>query len=92
MEQTIVEHWRERRDAKLRTMLNPDEPAWLVSEEIELPKERVHFAIIHRWGADTWAVRRYIYDMVADVMHFNGTSNVSDSEISKLKPEQRFPH
>ena len=92
MEQTIIDHWRERRDAKLRVMLDPSEPAWLISEEEDFPKELVRFAIVHRWGADGWAMRRYTYDMVADVIHFRGTAAVADGEISKLKPEQRIPH
>lgn len=92
MEQTIIDHWRTQRDQKLRAMLNPDEPAWLVSEEIDFPKEVVRYAIVHRWGADGWAIRRYTYDIVADVIHFRGTSPVSDGEISKLKPEQRIIH
>lgn len=90
MEQEILDHWRERRDRKLKAMLNPGEPAWLISEEIELPKERVRYDIVHRWGPDGWALRRYTYDMVADVVHFRGTSPLSDTEVSKLRPEQRI--
>ncbi len=89
MEQYLLDTWLERRDAKLAAMLNPDDPAWLVREVVDEPAEMVSFDVVHRWDAAGWAVRRFTYDMVANVFHFNGTSPISDTEIAKMKPEQR---
>ena len=88
--QTVVENWRERRDAKLYLMLNPEEPAWLVSESVDAAAEVVLFDVVHRWAPQGWQRRRYLYDMISDVIHFRGSSALSDAEITKLKPEQRL--
>lgn len=82
--------WRERRDAKLAQILDPDEAAWLISEE-EIPeKELVIFSVVHRWPFSGWAERRYSYDTVSDVFHFRGVEPIADGELVKMKPEQRI--
>lgn len=90
MEQHLLNTWIERRNQKLKVMLNPDDPAWLVREVVDEPSETVSFDVVHRWDSEGWAVRRYTYDMVASVLHFRGTSPVSDADIAKMKPEQRI--
>lgn len=92
MEKGISEMWRARRDSKLFKMLDPDEPAWMVEENVDESKEIVQFTIVHRWAPGGWARRRYSYDMVGDVLHFRGTTAVEDSELAKLKPDQRIAH
>lgn len=87
---TVVETWRERRDLKLFTMINPEEPAWLVREMADDAAEVVLFDIVHRWSPHGWQRRRYSYDMISDVIHFRGSSAVNDSDLTKLKPEQRL--
>ena len=90
MEQHLLDTWLEKRNTKLQAMLNPDDPAWLVREVVDEPSEMMSFDVVHRWSSEGWAVRRYTYDMVADVLHFRGTSPVNDADISKMKPEQRI--
>ena len=86
----MTEIWRERRDTKLATMLDPDEPAWLVSEE-EVPEDEVvYFNVVHRWPYAGWGIRRFTYDTVSDVVHFRGTQSIDDAELVKMKPEQRI--
>ena len=84
--------WRATRDRKMFTMLDPDEPAWLVEEEVVEADEVVYYTIVHRWKPGGWARRRYTYDIPGNVIHFRGSSPVDDSELSKMKPEQRIPH
>ncbi len=84
--------WRQRRDHKLFKMLDPDEPAWLVEEEVHPEQEVAYYTIVHRWKPGGWARRRYTYDLVGDVVHFRGTTPLSDSELVKMKPEQRLHH
>jgi hypothetical protein len=86
------ENWRARRDRKLFTMLDPNEPAWLVDEQVEASLESVVFDVVHRWYPYRWARRRFLYDIPGDVMHFRGATPIDDSELSKLKPEQRLRH
>lgn len=83
-------NWRLARDSKLVRMLDPDEPAWLVGEEMHEEDEIVVFTVVHRWGPDGWSRRRYSYDFVSDVLHFRGASPVSDSELAAMKAEQRL--
>jgi hypothetical protein len=84
--------WRARRDRKLFTMLKASEPAWLVDEQVEASHESVVFDVVHRWYPHRWARRRFLYDIPGDVMHFRGATPIDDSELSKLKPEQRLRH
>ena len=84
------ELWREKRDRKLFRMLDPDEPAWLVEESVHPEDEVAYFTVVHRWSPGGWARRRYTYDLVSDVMHFRGTTAVSDDELTQLAPERRL--
>lgn len=90
MDTLLFENWRERRDAKLFVMLNPEEPAWLINEKVDTASETVLFEVAHRWPPYGWQVRRYNYDMVGNVLHFRGAAPLSDAEVTKLKPEQRL--
>jgi hypothetical protein len=90
MQENTLDNWRARRDAKLHTMLDPEEPAWLVEEKVNEKDETVIFDIVHRWPPHGWARRRYLYDIVGDVMHFRGTAPLDDGELPKLKREQRI--
>ena len=92
MESRLDEGWRANRDRKMFQMLDPDEPAWMVEEEVRPQEEVVRYAIVHRWKPGGWARRRYTYDTVGDVIHFRGTSPVEDNELAKMKPEQRIAH
>lgn len=83
-------NWRTARDRKLVRMLDPDEPAWMLMEEMREEEEIVVFTVVHRWGPDGWARRRFSYDFISDILHFRGTSPVSDSELATMKPEQRL--
>lgn len=85
-----AEPWRARRDRKLFKMLDPDEPAWLVEEEVHEEDEVVYYSVVHRWLPAGWQRRRYTYDLVSDVVHFRGTTALDDSELTKMKPEQRI--
>ncbi len=86
------ETWRNARDQKMFRMLDPDEPAWLVQEEVHREKEVVFYEIVHRWQPGGWQRRRYTYDMISDVIHFRGAVNMDDSDITKIKVEQRLHH
>ncbi|MDQ4075993.1 MAG: hypothetical protein M3220_07080 [Chloroflexota bacterium] len=86
------EAWRARRDRKMFRMLDPDEPAWLVEEEVNEEDQVVYYSVVHRWNPGGWQRRRYTYDMVADVIHFRGAVLIDDSEITTMKPEQRLHH
>jgi hypothetical protein len=86
------QRWRAERDHKMFKMLDKNEPAWLVEEEVYEEKEVVYYTIVHRWKPGGWARRRYTYDTFADVIHFRGTSPVNDKEMAKMKPDQRIFH
>jgi|SRR5690606_25928601 len=73
--------------AKLRTVVNPGEPVWLVKEEINPDAEMIYLTVVSRWGG-TWMRRRYTYDIVGNVLHFRGQLPLSHEEYAKLKPEQ----
>ncbi|MGB0386091.1 MAG: hypothetical protein ACPGWR_14890 [Ardenticatenaceae bacterium] len=92
MQDKTSEEWRIHRDRKMFKMLDPDEPAWLVEEDVYLEDEMVTYTIVHRWKPGGWARRRYTYDTFSDVIHFRGTSPVDDSQMAKIKPEQRIYH
>lgn len=84
--------WEARRDDKLFRMLDSDEPAWLTRQEINESDETVLFEVVHRWESHGWASRRFLYDVVGNVIHFRGTTPLDESDLVKLKPEQRIPH
>lgn len=86
------EEWRISRDRKMFKMLDPDEPAWLIEESVKEADEIVIYTIVHRWKPGGWARRRYTYDTFSDVIHFRGTSPLSDGDMAKMKPEQRIYH
>lgn len=92
MDIRAADPWRTSRDTKLYRMLDPDEPAWLVEEEVRERDEVVYFTVVHRWKSGGWARRHYTYDLVSDVIHFRGSTALGDSDIAKMKPEQRLPH
>ena len=92
MADNTKQEWRIKRDGKMFKMLDPDEPAWLVEETVNEDDEIVTYTIVHRWKPGGWARRRYTYDMFGNVIHFRGTSPVNDSEMAKMKPEQRIYH
>ncbi|MBA3532500.1 MAG: hypothetical protein H0T73_11305 [Ardenticatenales bacterium] len=92
MEAALLEGWRASRDRKLMKMLDPDEPAWLMEEDVQVAKEEVYYTVVHRWMPGGWARRHYTYDMVSDVIHFRGTTPLDDSDILKMKPDQRILH
>ena len=86
----MSEFWRERRDAKLAKILDPDEAAWLVAEEIIPEKELVIFSVVHRWPFSGWATRQFSYDTVSNVFHFRGSTLLADGDLVKMKAEQRI--
>ena len=90
MKPISMEGWQARRDAKLFPMLNPEEPAWLLNQVVDEASETVLFEVAHRWPPQGWQKRRYNYDMISDVIHFRGADQLSDGEVTKLKPEQRL--
>ena len=92
MTDNTQEEWRMNRDRKLFRMLDPDEPAWLVEETVNQDDEIATYTVVHRWKPGGWARRRYTYDIFSNVIHFRGTSPVDDSEMAKMKPEQRIEH
>ncbi|HEX8682677.1 MAG TPA: hypothetical protein VF707_10220 [Ardenticatenaceae bacterium] len=92
MDYVVNDAWRAARDRKLYKMLDPDQPAWLVSEQVMPQTDEVLFDVVHHWGPDGWTRRRYLYDTVGNVMHFRGTSPIDDAELVKMKPEHRIPH
>lgn len=92
MAEKIPLGWRERRDQKMAAMLDPDEPAWLVDENVEEKSSMIFFAIVHRWAPGGWARRLYMYDPTGHVLHFRGTTPLEESDLVKLKAEQRFLH
>lgn len=85
-----LEGWQARRDAKLFIMLNPEEPAWLLNEEVDEASETVLFEVAHRWPPQGWQKRRYNYDMISDVIHFRGAEPLGDGEVTRLKAAQRL--
>ncbi len=87
-----IDAWRMNRDRKLFKMLDPDEPAWLVDEEVALPNEAVFYTVVHRWNKHGWARRHFMYDIPGDVVHFRGSTPVNESDLPKMKPEQRIKH
>lgn len=84
--------WRTALTQKIYRMLDPDAPAWLTEERVDLESETVILEIVHHWGPNGWGRRRYLYDIFGDVMHFRGTTSVDDAELVKMKPEQRIRH
>lgn len=91
MEDHTTMDWRARRDARVLTMLDPDHPAWLIEEGKKPSRlDMEFFTLIHYWEPGGWARRHYMYDTVADVVHFWGTTPLDVTELSKLKPEHRF--
>ncbi|HYN88764.1 MAG TPA: hypothetical protein VER55_09550 [Ardenticatenaceae bacterium] len=77
--------WRE----KVRRVLSPGEPAWLLKEQLGdyLGEPLVFLTMVSRWEGG-WTRRTYTYDPVGDVLHYRGETPVSSAERGKLKPEQ----
>ena len=92
MDESQIDQWRAARDRKMFDMLDPDEPAWLVSDELRPEDQLLDYTVVHRWAPGGWARRRYTYDYIGDVVHFRGSSFVGDSEIANMKREQRIRH
>ncbi|MCZ7542243.1 MAG: hypothetical protein M5R40_01310 [Anaerolineae bacterium] len=85
-----IEDIRELRDRKVRPVLNPFRPVWLVEERLIPEEDSVLFNVVFEDPQYGWLNRRYRYDAFDDVLYHMGERRVSEAEVLSIQRNEPY--
>lgn len=85
-----IEDIRELRDRKVRPVLNPFRPVWLVEERLIPDEDSVLFNVVFEDPQYGWLNRRYRYDAFDDVLYHMGERRVSEAEVLSIQRNEPY--
>jgi hypothetical protein len=81
---------RERRDRKMKPILEPFVPIWLVAERVVAEEDAVLFNVVFQDPAYGWLNRRYRYDAFNDVLYHMGERRISEAEVLVIQQQEPY--
>jgi hypothetical protein len=81
---------RQSRDRKLKPVLGPFAPIWLVHERVIEKDDAVLFNVVVEDPTYGWLNRRYRYDAFNDVLYHMGERRVSEAEALVIQQQEPY--